>query len=779
MQDPQQSSAEPATEKAPGERSRLGLWGGLQIGLGAALAAGAHLLAGLENLRPSQKEGLPTIFWIGVGLAVLGLLAVLSRRRLRELFDDAVLPSRTARSPYLTLFLASFAALFVEVMLIRYTGSQIRVFAFYKNVPLIAAFLGLGLGCCLQGARSRHALAFLLWLVPLTAFLSQGALLLDGYLSSWAALGSSEQILGDVVVRETGGELSSQLAMGLFCVLTLVVVALLFTLLGRLLGSAFEGLPRLPAYTVNILGSLAGILGFVAVSRLQAPPVIWYAVGLLPLFWWLRGRARLVAAVGLAVLSAGLVVPSVGTTVWSPYQKLVGHEIPPGPGGSGTSSPSYLVQISDVFYQIAIDLRPEVWAGLGGHPFPHYDAAYAGLPEGGRVLIVGAGTGNDVAAALRAGAGHVDAVDIDPAIVEMGRRHHPEAPYSDPRVRVVVDDARTAFRKLGPGTYDAVVFGLLDSHTQLGISSVRLDNYVFTRESFRSAARLLKSGGRLVVTAATFRPWFRDRLEALTDAACTKPARITAHGVWLTFSCAVEGGPPEEAPEATVTVPTDDWPFLYLPERGVPRAYLLVIGLLAVTSVVFLRRGGIRVGRWSAYHAHLFFLGAAFLLMEVYAINRLALLFGTTWLVSAVTIALVLTLIVAGNLTIAAWSRLPYGVAYGALVTSLLASYFASPELVLGRGLALSLLYGLAVLSPVYFAALIFARSFRAATVAGPAIGVNILGSVLGGWVEYATMATGIRAMVLLALVFYLFSLLAWLRTRDAAEPRPPSADGA
>lgn len=131
----------------------------------------------------------------------------------------------------------------------------------------------------------------------------------------------------------------------------------------------------------------------------------------------------------------------------------------------------------------------------GENPFPLYDAALVQLPQRERVLVVGAGTGNDVAAALRAGATEVVAVDIDPAIVAMGRAHHPEQPYSDPRVRVVVDDARRAFRTLPKAHFDGVIFGLLDSHTQLGMSSVRLDNYVFTLESLGEARQLLRPGG--------------------------------------------------------------------------------------------------------------------------------------------------------------------------------------------------------------------------------------------------------------------------------------------
>jgi len=75
-----------------------------------------------------------------------------------------------------------------------------------------------------------------------------------------------------------------------------------------------------------------------------------------------------------------------------------------------------------------------------------------------------------------------------------------------------------------------------------------------------------------------------------------------------------------------------------------------------------------------------------------------------------------------------------------------------------GTGLALG--FALVLLSPIYFAGLVFARSFSTAEMAGPAIGANILGSVLGGWIEYSTMAFGMRSLVLLAGIFYFLSLV-------------------
>ena len=747
----------------------LRAWAVLCLALGGGLAFAAREIAARGGVAVYEQPALGIARGEGLALAAAGLLAaLLCGWAPRGLAEPPATAARVAARPYLTLFLVSFIALFVELMLIRYCASQIRIFAFYKNVPLIGCYLGLGLGCFLARGDARHARAFLLWMIPVAVGLSAGSLLASNALGKLAAIGTSEHMLGDYVPRAAGRshELASQLLMAGFCVTTLVVITLLFALLGRLLGEAFERVPRLPAYTANIAGSLAGILGFLGFSLLETPPPLWFAAGLAPLAWWAARPRDVALFLGLAALCCAAVLPSYGDTVWSRYQKLVGHEIPVG-GGTG-----YLVEISDVFYQIAVDRRPERLASGARDPFPHYGLLYQQVPRPDHVLIVGAGTGNDVAAALHAGASQVDAVDIDPAIVRMGRLHHPERPYDDPRVHVVVDDARHAFRALEPARYDLVVFGLLDSHTQLGVSSVRLDNYVFTVESLGEARRLLAPGGRIAVTAAVFEPWFGRRLETMLAAATGGTVDVTRNGYWTTFL-----GPPEGEAEASgvappdalrASLPSDDWPFLYLPERAVPAAYLWVVGAMAVASVLVLRLSGLPFARFDRYHGHLFFLGAAFLLMEVHAINRLALLFGTTWLVSGLTIALVLVLILAANLTMMAFERLPYAIAYAGLALSLAASFLAAPGDVIGRGSAAALGLAVVLLSPVYFAGLVFARSFRRASLAGAAIGANILGSVLGGWVEYSTMALGVRALLVLAALFYGLSLALLARSAPA-----------
>jgi SAM-dependent methyltransferase len=742
--------------------------------LSCALLGGAFLAASSADAQPSlpawEAEGFVLLRNAGIALLATSVLGFALRTPLARLLEGDRAQSGIA-SPRAQLFWISFAALFIEVMLIRYASAQLRIFSFYKNVPLIASYVGLGVGCHASGGRPWHALAFLMWLLPFALFLAAGAGAIDGLLGNWAAFGSSEHLLGDVVVREASASDAfwGQLYVGAFCVAAFLIVGGLFLRLGQLLGAALERVPRLTAYSLNLAGSLLGVLAFAALSMLETPPWVWFAAGLAPLAWVATRNAQRRLALGLAAACTLAVALQIGGTIWSRYQKLVVVELP-AEAKAQSGRPAFLILISDVFYQVAMDLRPEARAPGEPSPFPHYDAVYDALPgPPGRVLIVGAGSGNDVAAALRAGASHVDAVDIDPAIVAAGRRVHPERPYSDPRVSAVIDDARAAFRKLPAASYDVVVFGLLDSHTQLGVSSVRLDNYVFTLESLESARRLLRPGGHLVITAATFRDWFRVRFETLMRAATGGPVRVIQAGNWFTFIGRVEipGVPPAQpSRELRAALPSDDWPFLYLPERGVPRAYLVAVAGLVAASLLLLWRGGVRLASASFENLHLLLLGAAFLLMEVSAINRLALLFGTTWIVSAVTIALVLTLSMSANALVAGFGKVPYALAYPLLFAALGASFAIDPALVLGKSALWSVGLGLLLVSPVFFAGLIFSRSFEAAKAAGPAFGFNMLGSALGGWLEYSTMAIGVRALVLVALALYAGSLLSLLAAR-------------
>ena len=139
------------------------------------------------------------------------------------------------------------------------------------------------------------------------------------------------------------------------------------------------------------------------------------------------------------------------------------------------------------------------------------------------VLVVGSGTGNDVAAALRHNSSSVDAVEIDPAILELGKREHPEHPYASPRVSVHLTDAR-AFLKRTTRKYDVVLFGLLDSHTQFSdYSNMRIDNFVYTEESFREAKNHLNPNGIIFVKFQVNHPWMGGRLRKMLTNGRSSP----------------------------------------------------------------------------------------------------------------------------------------------------------------------------------------------------------------------------------------------------------------
>ena len=135
------------------------------------------------------------------------------------------------------------------------------------------------------------------------------------------------------------------------------------------------------------------------------------------------------------------------------------------------------------------------------------------------MLIVGAGTGTDVAIALRNGAKHVDAVEIDPALLQFGRDHNPDRAYDDPRVTTHVDDGR-AFLERTDDEYDLIFFALPDSLTLVsGASSLRLESYLFTEQAFDSARDHLAPGGAFAIYNYYREHWLVDRLAGTLEEA--------------------------------------------------------------------------------------------------------------------------------------------------------------------------------------------------------------------------------------------------------------------
>jgi hypothetical protein len=215
---------------------------------------------------------------------------------------------------------------------------------------------------------------------------------------------------------------------------------------------------------------------------------------------------------------------------------------------------------------------------------------------------------------------------------------------------------------------------------------------------------------------------------------------------------------------------TDDWPFLYLQGKLIPglsARSMIVLGVLGVAMVcLFLPKGRGRM----RIDGRMFFLGAAFMLLETKAVVQLALLFGSTWVVNSLVFFSALILILLANLYVlkAPPTQLTW---HHAGLLGLLAAATAIPlDVFLGGGILWRYVVPCALtLGPMFFAGVIFARSFRDATDPDMAFGSNIAGSVLGGLSESFSMLIGFRYLLLLAISCYLLSaLLSRRRARTA-----------
>jgi SAM-dependent methyltransferase len=425
------------------------------------------------------------------------------------------------------------------------------------------------------------------------------------------------------------------------------------------------------------------------------------------------------------------------------------------------------------------------------HPIEQnaYNMPYRFYPAPPSVLVLGSGMGNDVAAALRNGAGEVTAVEIDPLILKLGRELHFEHPYQSPRVHVVLNDARSYIEN-SHDKFDLIVFSLLDSHTTTShFTNIRIDNYVYTREALRRARQLLKPDGLFIVKFQVDTPWIAGRLyHLMQDTFGQAPIQFQTDlgGFDVSGRFFVEGSPQRLAkatsdpalasylathgnmPMEPATLTTDDWPYFYQHEPGLPISVILVSLAVLIIFGWFLRQTS---GEGAKIDLHFMFLGAGFMLLEAQIVSKMALIFGTTWLVNAVVVSGLLCLIVGSNLVYGAWKRFPLPLAYAGLFLSLAVMYLVPMEkLFYESWLLRGVIATLALCTPVFFAGIIFISSFERAGFRGSALGSNLFGSLIGGLLESSSLWFGLKSLTIVAALLYLGSAIFLRRGKFATE---------
>ncbi len=707
-------------------------------------------------------------------LAVLFLIAV---RVLIVRREKAGQPGESQRSDW-RLLLASFLVLFAELAFIRWIAVEVRIFAYFKNLALLLCFLGFGMGCALVRKPIR-------WNPAVTALFG---LLLVVRLPwhSGQALENLSQNLGaasDMSIWNTSPALNvlGFVLAALLSALLFLMVVLVFIPLGQEVGRQMNLAARpLTAYSLNLAASLAGILAFLLASRLMLPPWVWLGVVVLG-FALLQDRMESRVLLASLLIPLGLILHDPSDhdhyVAWTPYQQIDFTRFHAANGEMTYGR----VQVNHVGYQLIVNLGSDF---LARHPNflkeppdeNPYNLAFRFAAPSPSVMVIGSGTGNDVAAALRHDASSVDAVEIDPAILEIGKKEHPEHPYDSSRVTVHLTDAR-AFLKRTSKQYDLILFGLLDSHTQLSdYANMRIDNFVYTEESFREAKAHLKPDGIMFLKFEVRRPWMARRLEEMLESTFGKEAVVfnadssyTARARCFVISSsdrvqqALSGDQrladfvarnPVDAGDRDVPVTTDDWPYLYQSDKTIPRPYWSISAIIVLLSLgLYSRISGEARGRNFLFF---FCMGAGFLLLETQVISRLALFFGTTWQVNGIVISAMLTALLLANV-IAERSRRPLSSAWNmaALLAGLALAYWFPLQRIGGSPAVAGVVAVVLFSVPVVFAGILFSVQFRLAESHSAALGANLLGAVAGGLMESFSLVFGMRALLLIAMAVY------------------------
>jgi SAM-dependent methyltransferase len=648
--------------------------------------------------------------------------------------------------------------------LIRWLASVFPVYSFYKNFTMLACFLGLGAG---YAVAERQPCAPALVLPMLALFV--GVITLLRYDTGSAYL-----------IFSVGWLSTFDLPVYFLLGASFIVCACICYPVGQLCGKLLHSSNSLNAYGLNLVGSVLGVMALFVMSLYWLPPVIWFAVtgGIMLLFVLSRDDFLPVGIASFCVLLAILAWPVQPETqrIYSPYQLLERAAKPDGlmqilSGGS------YYQKV----YNFADDKRGAESAE-DRYVRAYYEFPYNFKKAPGRVAIVGSGSGNDVATALRMGADHVDAIEIDPAIAFLGTKYHPERPYDDPRVTLSINDARNFFRTADQ-KYDLIVYGVLDSHTALShASNLRVDSYVYTREGIAEAFRLLKPDGVLSISFTLVNDSLGFKLSKILSElpGAGKPLAVrVGYDNARTTAFIAKRGKDVTMPDANAfasigftnvsdyfsqpypesAIPTDDWPFFYMVERAYPVTYMIALGMILLLSYFFVRKTIGFTDPIDRSYVPFFFLGSGFMLVETKAITELGLHLGGTWLVIAAAIMLVLVMAFMANLIVTRTARSLAGPAYIGLFVSLLVGYGLATshgQWMVGPPLVQLAISCVVLTIPLFFAGIIFSSLIGEASInISTAFAYNLMGALFGGVMEYNSMYFGFAFLYLLALGFY------------------------
>jgi hypothetical protein len=568
----------------------------------------------------------------------------------------------------LELFVLSFASLTFALTIQRWFTHDLSVFGALYFLPLIVCLAGTAIGIWNQSER-------LFRMVPVAFFLS---------------------VVVTIAIAGISGAIMHQPG-ALIIATILAVLAMPFSFcafMGARIGHLFTRLSPPTGFGAILPALVLSYLTVALTSALSLPPSYQIAITALVLlvFPSQEFKPRL-AAFGCLILAAvAMFIPwtdsTTSTTTFSPYHKVATH------AQALTMRPPVTAVIDDTLQEFL----PASETGTTDASTSAGRASFSRLPFAFKqplsLLVLGSGIGVDVQEALKQKVESIDAVEIDPILLKVGRKFNDA--YRSPSVRLHNEDPRCFLQNCGR-KYDMIIISLADFVAPLGIGSG-----MQTREIYRKCISLLNPDGLLLSSFATpiydDSQWWRDRFYVtIKDASGVSPLVIRKTKDSGDFSpylfvTSKEGNIKENSQRLTsglvdwqtVHMPdtvdakpaTDDCPYIYF-RPGVSDSLFILCTLILIALVAWFGQSFIFSKSDLYVNWQVFFLNTGMVSMILGSLPRITAMYGSDWLCNAIIFGAILTM---AWLTISSIRK--SGVAqyelilYVGLFTSLLISYF-------------------------------------------------------------------------------------------------------
>ena len=305
-----------------------------------------------------------------------------------------------------------------------------------------------------------------------------------------------------------GGPLPQRTALATVCVLV-PMLALGSAVCALLLRARGKEIGRM--YAADLFGATLAAIAVVPFMRVIPTPLIVAGSGLLPVLALAalrKSRMAMVVSIGVVALLAwpgalhvryGKVYSEKGLNVlyerWTPTARLtvISTAFQQRAFGWGMGSRYVPRQVDQVWLEqdgAAGTPITHVTGAPGERDHLYYDVTSLAdqLQPPSHACVIGAGGGRDVLTALGAGASDVDAVEMNPFIVQLVSTQfgaYSGDIYHAPGVHAVVSEGRSYLARMAK-KYDLIQISLIDSWAATAAGAYALsENYLYTLEAYR------------------------------------------------------------------------------------------------------------------------------------------------------------------------------------------------------------------------------------------------------------------------------------------------------